>query len=93
MCLHFRNEKDTGCLLFNRTDYEENRNNTEVEEISKHKCNIKGNYEEVNESVAKTLIQQSWIKKDETLLLDIDEDFFEFEIPGAGLVNVGVSWK
>ena len=94
-CACILEKKDTGCLLFNRTAYEENRNNTEFEEIPKHKCNIKGNYlyEEVNENVAKTLILQSWIKMDETLVLDIDEDFFGCESSGAGLVKAGVSWK
>ena len=32
-CACILEKKDTGCLLFNRTAYEETRNNTEAEDI------------------------------------------------------------
>ena len=83
------------CFYLNRTALEDSYWNMEDFEIKYEQCQKKGEYifEEIHEEEAVKKIQAGgWFDKDDSIVLDVDEDYFGCESAGAPLVHSGASW-
>ena len=84
------------CYFLNRTAYEEDPNNDLTDfEIKPEECPTRGEYEyEVihEKDAVEKMKSGSWFNPDDSIVLDIDEDYFGCESAAAPLMRSGAPW-